>query len=97
MVSGTFLRSFSVPRIRNTKSPKNSTVVYRKNTDPVPPPDDAIFLTMREAAYVLRVCYRTVYVWSRRQQNPPPVTWINNRSPRFPHDALIEWAKTRGK
>ncbi len=86
-----------MPKNRNTKTPKNGTVIYRKYTDPVAPPEDALLLTQREAAYILRISYRTLYVWCRRKRNPPPVTWINNHSPRFPRGALLEWATRQGK
>jgi predicted DNA-binding transcriptional regulator AlpA len=79
-----------MPKARNSTPPKNATVIYRKSTDPKKPPDDAELLTYCEAAWVLRVSYKTVWRYAK-QPNKPPIVWAGKNSPRFPRKELIEW------
>jgi hypothetical protein len=79
-----------MPIARNLKPPKNATIEYRKRTDPIKPADDAELLTYREAAYVLRVSYMTIWRYTKRA-NKPPIIWAGKNSPRFPRKELIEW------
>ena len=79
-----------MPPARNLKEPKNATLLYRKRTDPKKPADDAELLTYREAAYLLRVSYKTLWNYTR-QTNHPPIIWAGKCSPRFPRKELLEW------
>ena len=79
-----------MPAARNRKPVKNSTLEWRKRTDPKKPSDDAEFITYREAAYLLRVSYKTIYRYTQ-QTNKPPIVWVGKCSPRFPRKELIEW------
>ena len=65
---------------------------YAKYATPVRPPDDAVVLTAREAAYVARVCYKTIVTYAKRKKNRPPVSWVGRHSMRFPRDSFTEWA-----
>lgn len=71
--------------------------MYIKYQGPRRPEDDAIFLTAREAAYVLRVSYKTVLEYAARKKNRPPTVYLRMKSLRFPRAALIRWAEKQGK
>ena len=75
---------------------KNSHEMYLKYHGPRKPPDDAIYLNAREAAYVLRVSYKTILEYVGRRRNKPPVTYLSPNVLRFPRAALLEWAAKQG-
>jgi hypothetical protein len=87
---------FKLPKARNS-NPQTAALLSRKYTDPVAPPEDAHLLTLREAAYVLRISYKTFCNLTRRKRNPPPTIRVGKYSPRFPRDAFMKWVANQGK
>lgn len=79
-----------------TQRDKNSHEMYVKYQGSRKPPDDAVLLNAREAAYVLRVSYKTVLEYAARKKNRPPVTYLSVNVLRFPRAALIRWAEKQG-
>jgi hypothetical protein len=79
--------------------PSAASELYQKYCGPRCPPDDAVFITVREAAYILRCSAKQTMEYTRLKKNPAPVIYINRRYPRFHREALIKWAATfkRGK
>jgi excisionase family DNA binding protein len=73
-------------------SSKKADSWYIKYKGPYRAPDDAIILTVREAAYLLRVSTKTVMKWATRKKNPAPLVVFSKGLPRFPREALIKWA-----
>ena len=68
-----------------------------KYTTPCPPPPDAVFINAREAAYTLRVSYKTILEFTKRKKNRPPMVWIGKHSLRFPRQEFIAWASKQGR
>ena len=76
---------------------KNAHEIYIKYNGPKKPPEDAVLLTVREAAYLLRCSTKTVMEYASRKKNPAPVVFLSKRFPRFPREALIRWAQPQTK
>jgi hypothetical protein len=85
-----------LPKRRNENA-QTTALLARKYTDPTAPPDDACLLTLREAAYILRVSYKTLFNLTRRKQNAPPSIRIGKYSPRFPRDDFMKWVHNQGR
>jgi hypothetical protein len=80
-----------------TQRSKNSHEMYLKYQGPRKPADDATFLTGQEAAYILRVSYKTILEYAARKKNRPPIWRPSRATLRFPRQALIQWAAKQGR
>ena len=49
------------------------------------------FLTLEEVAKRLKVTRRTVYRYQHRKDNPLPVVYFSDRTPRVPWDQFNLW------